>query len=167
MGISHLTRFGWILKPAYLAAENPMAQTEKWQKVDQNQEVDSVVKQLKITQAHISIWRLLASSKPHCQALIDLLSQYQVPIATNPHTLTNLVASLKAHQCISFTNEHSHRGNSWHTNALHITIYTMGKRVSMALIGNGSTINVCILRTLAVIGLSQDDFHPLCQALRA
>ena len=43
---------------------------------------DEVLKQLQKTQANISLWGLLMASYKHCQNLVDLLNQIQVPTTT-------------------------------------------------------------------------------------
>ena len=49
-----------------------------------HREDDEILRQLRTTQAHISIWSLLASSITHRDALIRALSEIRVDTATTP-----------------------------------------------------------------------------------
>lgn len=50
---------------------------------------------------------------------------------------------------------------------MYITVDTMGKRVPIVLIDNGSALNVCPLRTATVLGLGPTDFTPSGQTVRS
>ena len=63
-------------------------------KVSEEPDEDAVLKQLKKTQANISIWSLLLSSYPHRQALCKALGEHQVPTDTTSETLVaNLITA--------------------------------------------------------------------------
>ena len=65
---------------------------------------DEILRQLRTTQAHISIWSLLASSTTHKDALIRALGQIRVDIASTPKGLIHILTTDRA-TCIVFSND--------------------------------------------------------------
>ncbi|KAL6335050.1 hypothetical protein AAG906_026430 [Vitis piasezkii] len=102
-------------------------------------EDDEILRQLRTTQARISIWSLLASSSTHRDALVRALGQIRVDTATTPEGLIHMLTADRA-TC---------------------------RRVSSILLDNGSALNVCPLVTAIALGFSPDDFGPSTQTVRA
>ena len=77
---------GRHFKPPHLVTDNLI---EALNKVTQQTPTkkDEVFKQLQETQANISLWGLLMASYKHCQNLVDLLNQIQVPTTTTSQDL--------------------------------------------------------------------------------
>ena len=65
-------------------------------------EDDEILRQLRTTQARISIWSLLASSSTHRDALIRALSQIGVDTTTTPEGLIHFLTADRA-TCITFS----------------------------------------------------------------
>ena len=165
--VDHLTRGGRHFKPSYLENENPVEALEKGQRPEIYDEEDEVLKQLKKTQANITIWRLLMASLKHCQTILKLLNQVQVPIDTSPKGLVSLITPVEKAATITFTEADLPKERKDHMQALNITVDTLGKRVPTVLIDNGSALNVCPLRTATSLGLGPTDFVPSGQSVRA
>ena len=51
---------------------------------EDKEEEDKVLMQLKMTQAHVSVWGLLMASQKYRKALLDALNGKEVPIETTP-----------------------------------------------------------------------------------
>ena len=104
-------------------------------------EDDEILRQLQSTQAHISIWILLASSSTHRDALTRALSQIRVSTTTTPEGLIHMMTAGKA-SCIVFSDDDLPSEGSDHTRPLYISIGCSGRRVPFVLLDNGSALNV-------------------------
>jgi hypothetical protein len=74
-------------------------------KLDPTPEEDLILKQLKKTQANISIWSLIQSSYHHRQALSKAHNQCQVPSDTSPETLVATLMNATKTADITFTDK--------------------------------------------------------------
>ena len=129
-------------------------------------EDDEILCQLCTTQAHISIWSLLASSNTHRDALIRALSHIRVDTATTPRGLIHFLTADRA-TCIVFSdNDLPHEGSD-HVLPLFIDVACSDRRVSSILLDNGSALNVCPLVTAIALEFSPSDFGPSIQTVRA
>ncbi|XP_077250960.1 uncharacterized protein LOC143890242 [Tasmannia lanceolata] len=91
--VRHVTRGGRIFKPAELRAENPAevvraAEAQKQNKLSCEEEDESLLRQLKKTQASISIWGLLMASPKHRQVVLRELNAAQGHNHTRPLKIT-------------------------------------------------------------------------------
>ena len=68
-------------------------------------EDDEILKQLKSTQAHISIWNLLASSNTHRETLIRALSQIQLDTTTSLEGLIHMLIAGPDSCIVSFEDD--------------------------------------------------------------
>ena len=102
-------------------------------------EDDEVLRQLQSTQAHISIWSLLAYSSTHKDALIRTLSQIKVEITTTPKELIHIMMTNKA-TCIVFSNDDFPLEGSNLTRPLYISVGCSNHKVPYVLLKNGSTL---------------------------
>ena len=72
-----------------------------------------------------------------------------------------------SHPSFIFFDEELHPEGATHTRPLQITIECIGAKVPMALIGNGSVMNVCPFRTTLTIGLDVETIIPSPSTVRA
>ena len=68
---------------------------------------------------------------------------------------------------ISYSDMDLTKKGKHHNDTLHITMDAKGKRIPMVLIDDGSTLNVCPLKTTSCLGLSIEYFVPFHQHVRA
>ena len=101
-------------------------------------EEDKVLKKLQKTQANISLWGLLMASYKHCQNLVDLLNQIQVPKITTSQDLNTMIGSISRELTISYFDKDLTKKGKHHNDPLHITVDAKGKRIPMVLIDDGS-----------------------------
>ncbi|MBE2321366.1 hypothetical protein DVA67_035965, partial [Solirubrobacter sp. CPCC 204708] len=165
--VNHVTRGGRHFKPTYLESDNPLGELERPQRTEVQEEEEEILKQLKRTQANITIWGLLMASQKHRQTVLRLLNQVQIPIDTSPEGLVSLVSPVQHGQSISFTESDLPKKGPNHLQALYVTVDAMGKRVPTVLIDNGSALNVCPLNTAPSLGIEPSDFKPSGQTVRA
>ena len=129
-------------------------------------EDDEILRQLRTTQARISIWSLLVSSSKHRDALIRALSQIRVDIATTPGGLIHFLIADRA-TCIVFSDNDLPLKGLDHVCPLFIDVSCSGRRVSSVLLDNGPALNVCPLVTAIALGFSPSDFGSSIQTARA
>ena len=127
---------------------------------------DEFLRQLRTTQARISIWSLLASSSTHTDALIKALSQIGVDTDTTPEGLIHFLTADRA-TCIVFSNDDLPPEGLSHVRPLFIDVACSGRRVPSVPLDNDSTLNVCPLVTAIALGFSLSDFGPSTQTIRA
>ena len=129
-------------------------------------EDDEILRQLRTTQALISIWSLLASSSTHRDALIRALSQIGVDTTTTPEGLIHFLTADRA-TCITFSDNDLPPEGLSHVRPLFIDVACSGRRVPSVLLDNGSALNVCPLVTAIALGFSPSDFGPSTQIVKA
>ena len=78
-----------------------------------------------------------------------------------------MIGSINKELTISYSDKDLTKKGKHHNNPLHITVDSMGKRILMVLIDDGSALNVCPLKTASCLGLSIEDFVPIDQHVRA
>jgi len=171
--VANITRSGKHYKPSFLEKDYPgrnMGEGSKPTKLkgkEEKEEEDKVLTQLKKTQAHVSIWALLMASYKHHSALLDVLNGKEVPIKATPQEVLSLMGvEALSHPSLIFTDEELHPKGATHTRPLQITIECIGAKVPMALIGNGSAMNVCPFRTALIIGLDVETIIPSPSTVR-
>ncbi|XP_077215777.1 uncharacterized protein LOC143850404 [Tasmannia lanceolata] len=169
--LRHVTRGGRVFKPAELRVENPAEVVRAAENLKQKQTVDeeeeNLLKQLKKTQANVSIWGLLMASPKHRQVVLRELNASQVSVEITPDELVNLVAMARVSRTLSFTDEDLPQEGRDHTRPLRITILCNKKRVPEVLVDNGSALNVCPLSTATTLGFGPADFIPSEQGILA
>ena len=101
------------------------------------------------------------ASYKHRQNLVDLLNQIQVPTTTTSQDLNAMIGSIYRELTISYSNKVLTKKGKHHNNLLHITVDSMGKRISMVLVDDGSALNVYPLKTASCLGMSIEDFVPI------
>ncbi|XP_077224177.1 uncharacterized protein LOC143857604 [Tasmannia lanceolata] len=169
--VQHFTRGGRVFKPPELRDENPAALAREV--VEDHvqkriaEENDEIVKQLKKTQAHITVWGLLTVSRQHREAVLKELNAVQVSTETSPDQLADLVAMVSAAKSITFTDQDLPPQGRDHIHALHVTIVCQGMRIPSVLVDNGSALNVCPLQTATMLGFGPENFTPSQQGILA
>ncbi|RVW22168.1 Retrovirus-related Pol polyprotein from transposon 17.6 [Vitis vinifera] len=158
-----VTRSGRIAQPPPLVSR-PFDGAVSHEEV--RREDDEILRQLQSTQAHISIWSLLASSSTHRDALIRALSQIRVETTTTPEGLIHMMTADRA-TCIVFSYDDLPPEGSDYTHPLYITVGCSGHRVPSVLLDNGSALNVCPLATAIALGYAPSDFGTSTQTVRA
>ena len=157
-----VTRSGRVAQPP--PVDRPFAGIDARDEIQR--EDDEILRQLRTTQARISIWSLLASSSTHRDALFRALSQIRVDTATTPGGLIHFLTADRA-TCIVFSNDDLPPEGSDHVRPLFINVACSGRRVPSVLLDNGSALNVCPLVTAIALGFSPSDFGPSIQTIRA
>lgn len=130
-------------------------------------EEDIIIKQLKKARVDVNIWQLIVGSKSHCDALLDALTKMKIADDVSPEGLLNIVFNEHVKPAITFSEEDLPEEGSQHNKALYITMICKPLSIPMALVDNGSTINVCPLRVAQRLGISQSEFAESNQAIRA
>ena len=102
----------------------------------------------------------------HCQNLVYLLNQIQFHTTTTFQDLNAMIGSINRELTISYSDKDLTKKGKHHSDPLHITVDAKGKRIPMVLIEDGSTLNVCPLKTTSFLGLSIEDFVPTDQHVR-
>ena len=74
-----------------------------------------------------------------------------------------MIGSTNKELTISYFDKDLTKKGKDHNNLLHITVDAKGKRIPMVLIDDGSTLNVCPLKTASYLGLNIEDFVPTNQ----
>ena len=116
---------------------------------------------------NISLWGLLMASYKHCQNLVDLLNQIQVPTTITSQDLNAMIGSISRELTISYFDMDLTKKGKHHNDPLHITVDAKGKKIPMVLIDDGNALNVCPLKTTSCLGLRIEDFVPFDQHVRA
>ncbi|XP_077252377.1 uncharacterized protein LOC143891726 [Tasmannia lanceolata] len=168
----HMTRGGRVFKPPELSVENPAgvarnSENQRQNKVSADEEDESLLKQLKKTQANISVWGLLMASSKHRKLVLQELNAAQVSVNTSPDELVSLVAMARAAKTLSFADDDLPPEGRDHTKPLKITVFCNKKKVPEVLVDNGSALNVCPLSTAATLGFSPENFIPSEQGILA
>ena len=78
------------------------------------------------------------ASYKHCQILVDLLNQIQVPTTTTSQDLNAMIGSISRELTIFYFDKDLTKKGKHHNDPLHITIDAKGKRILMVLIDTGS-----------------------------
>ncbi|XP_077251880.1 uncharacterized protein LOC143891126 [Tasmannia lanceolata] len=131
--VRHVTRGGRIFKPVELRAENPAEvvrapEAQKQNKPSCEEEDENLLRQLKKTQAYISIWGLLMASPKHRQVVLRELNAAQVSVDITPNELVGLVAMVRVSKTLSFTDEDLTSEGNNHARSLKITVICNGKK---------------------------------------
>ena len=77
-----------------------------------------------------------------------------------------MIGSVNRELTISSFNNGLTKKRKHHNDMLHITVDSIGKRIPMVLIDDGSALNVYPLKTASCLGLSIEDFVPTDQHVR-
>ncbi|XP_077230979.1 uncharacterized protein LOC143864044 [Tasmannia lanceolata] len=169
--VHHVTRGGRVFKPPELRAENPAeiarAVENQNQRLSPKEDEDILLKQLRKTQANVSMWGLLMSSPKHRQVILRELNAAQVSVDITPDELVGLVSMARVAKTVSFSDEDLTPEGKNHTKSLRITVLCNKKKVPEVFVDNGSALNVCPLSTATALGFGPDNFIPSEQGILA
>ncbi|XP_077248956.1 uncharacterized protein LOC143888427 [Tasmannia lanceolata] len=167
--VCHVTRGGRVFKPAELRVENPaeLARASELFKSKSDEEDENLLRQLKKTQANISIWGLLMNSAKHRWVILRELNAAKVSVDITPDQLVGLVAMARVSKTLSFTDEDLTLEGRNHSRPLRVTVFCNEKKVPEVLVDNGSALNVCPLSTATALGFEPGDFIPSEQGILA
>ncbi|XP_077249078.1 uncharacterized protein LOC143888502 [Tasmannia lanceolata] len=168
----HMTRGGRVFKPPELSADNPAeiaraADGQRQNRFVVSEEDDNLLKQLKKTQANISVWGLLMSSSKYRKVVLKELNSAQVSVEITPDELVSVVSVARAAKTLSFTDSDFPPEGKDHTKPLRITVICNKKKVPEVLIDNGSALNVCPLSTTTTLSFRPESFVPSDQGILA
>ena len=113
-----------------------------------------------------SVWELLMNSKTHQEALVLALDHKKIPIS---HTHEQMICSLteNAPGAVVFTDNDLPLEGRDHHKALFIKVEVKGKLTCCVMVDNGSAINVCPLKILPKLGLTEADLKPSKVVIKA
>ena len=117
-----VTRSGRVAQPPPI--DRPFAGIAAREEVQR--ENDEILRQLRTTQARISIWSLLASSSTHRDALVRALGQIRVDTATTLEGLIHMLTADRA-TCIVFSDDDLPLEGSNHVRPLFIDVVCSGR----------------------------------------
>ena len=147
-----VTRSGRVAQPP--PVDRPFVGTNA--RDDIQREDDEILRQLRTTQACISIWSLLASSSTHRDTLIKALSQIRVDTATTPGGLIHFMIVDRA-TCIVFSDNDLPPEGSDHVRPLFIDVTCLARKVPPVLLDNDTPLNVFPLVTTIALNFH----HPI------
>ncbi|XP_070034334.1 uncharacterized protein [Nicotiana tomentosiformis] len=128
-----------------------------WRKIQAREY--SVVDHLNKTPAQISILSLLQNLDMHKNALMKVLSEAYVLAGITSGEMANMVGQvLESHKITFHEDELPPEGRS-HNWALHITVQFEDKFITRVLIDGGSSLNICPLTTLKILGKGLHDIR--------
>ncbi|XP_070004304.1 uncharacterized protein [Nicotiana sylvestris] len=153
-----MTRTGRVYTPEYLAESSKQASRrvvetgpdDLWRKVQAKEY--SVVEQLNITPAQISILALLQSSEAYKNALMKILSEAYVPSNITGGEMANMVGQVLESHKITFHEDELPPEGLGHNKTLHITTQCEDHFITRILVDGGSSLNICPLITLRTLG---------------
>ena len=90
-----------------------------------------------------------------------------MPTDITPDSLVNHVTRDAGEKAIVFTDKDLPKEGGAHNKALYLVVGCKGQNIPLALVDNGSAVNVCPLRTAHCLGLGNDDFQTSTQGVRA
>ena len=157
-----VTRSGSVAQPS--PVDRPFAGTNARDEIQR--EDNEILRQLRTTQARISIWSLLSISSTHRDALIRALNHIRVDIDTTPRGLIHFLIVDRA-TCIVFSEDDLRPEGSDHVRPLLIDVACSGHRVLFSLLENGSALNVCPLVSAIALRFSPSDYGLSTQTVRA
>ena len=157
-----VTRSGRVAQPP--PVDRPFAGIDARDEIQR--EDGEILRQLRTTQARISLWSLLASSSTHRDVLIRDLSQIGVDTNTTPKGLIDFLTADRA-TCIIFSDDDLPPEGLSHVRPLFIDVACSGRRVPSVLLDNGSALNVCPLVIAIALEFSPSDFGPSTQTVKA
>uniref|UniRef100_A0A2N9IX74 Uncharacterized protein n=1 Tax=Fagus sylvatica TaxID=28930 RepID=A0A2N9IX74_FAGSY len=117
-----------------------------------DEEKDRVLTQLKRTQDTISISGLLIASQKHRDSILGALAEKEVLMITSPKEGLSIMGVENTGVVIFFIDKDLPLDGARHNRALYITVECLNAKVPRVLVNNGSTLNVCPLKTATTFG---------------
>ena len=152
-----------VLEESEAAEEKEQGIAKKVMKVSEYKIMDQLAK----VPAQISLLGLLMSSTAHREALFKVLDEVKVPDSVSTDKLGLIVNSVFTMDQISFSPEELGEEGNQHTKPLFIVVKCQNMVIARVLIDNGSSLNVCPLATLDLMGVDRGDLKPSSITVRA
>ena len=106
-----------------------------------------------------SVWELLMNSKAHREALVLALDHKKLPTSISPEQMVcSLIETTPG--TVIFTDDDLPLEGRDHHKALFIKAEVKRKLTTCIMVDNGSAINVCPLKILPKLGLTEADLKP-------
>ena len=106
-------------------------------------------------------------SQKHIDAILEALTGREVPMDTMPEQILSIMGVTTDESAIIFTTKYLPPEGGDHNRALYVTIDCIGSKVPKVLVDNGSSINVCPMRTATKIGLTKGQLSLSSLTVRA
>ena len=134
---------------------------------NKNEAAYDVATQLKSIPAQISVWELLCTSRIHREMFAKTLNDAHVSSDTAPEMIALMIGQLLAPRAITFTDNELPPEGRDHGRSLNIALRYKDLCVPLVLIDNGSSLNVCPLKTAERLGINPSSFRPSTICVRA
>uniref|UniRef100_A0A2N9EGD3 RNase H type-1 domain-containing protein n=1 Tax=Fagus sylvatica TaxID=28930 RepID=A0A2N9EGD3_FAGSY len=115
----------------------------------------------------IALAGLIMASQKHRDAILEALARKEVPMDTTPEQVLSIMGMTTDEFAIIFTTKDLPPKGGDHNRALYVTIDCLGSKVPKMLVDNGSSINVCPMRTATKIRLTKGQLSPSSLTVRA
>ena len=136
------------------------SEKEKGKSVEKEAEEAAEVEKVKrVPRTLASVWELLMNSKVHREALVMALDHKKLPIACTPEEMVNSLTE-NVPGAVIFTNDDLPLEERDPYKALFIKAEVKGKLTYCVMVDNGSSINICPLKILPKLGLTEADLKP-------
>ena len=136
------------------------SEKEKEKSVEKEEEKANELEKVKrVPPTLASVWELLMNSRVHREALVMALDHKKLPIACTPEEMINSLTET-APGTVIFTDDDLPLEGRDHHKALFIKAEVKGKLTTCVMVDNGSAINVCPLRILPKLGLTEANLKP-------
>ncbi|KAF2298361.1 hypothetical protein GH714_023090 [Hevea brasiliensis] len=135
-------------------------------KEDTDEEDDQVLRQLKRTQANVTVWELLLTSEKHRTAPTKALSVLKVFTEKTLEEIAKVVL-IEDGGHITFSNHDVPAEGRNHSRALFATVEVRGWKVPCVMIDDGSAINVCPSKILPKLEISMSELTGSDLVIRA
>jgi len=131
--VSHMTKSGRYYPDPPMEKDNVKGKAKVLAEEDTDEEDDQFLRQLKRTQASVTVWELLLASEKHRTALTKALSVLKVSTEITLEEIAKVVLI--------------------EDGGLFVTAEVRGWKVPCVMIDDGSAINVCPLKILPKLGI--------------
>jgi len=145
-----------VMEESEVVEEREQGIAKKVMKVSEYKIMDQLAK----VPAQISLLGLLMSSAAHREVLFKVLDEVKVPDSVSTDKLGLIVNSVFTIDQISFSLEELGEEGNQHNKPLFIVVKCRNMVVARVLIDNRSSLNICPLATLDLMGVDKNDLKP-------
>jgi hypothetical protein len=100
------------------------------------------------------------ASQNHRDAILEAMARKEVPMDTTSKQVLSIMGMTTDESAIIFTTKDLPPEGGDHNRSLYLTIECIGSKVPKVLVDNGSSINLCPMRTATKIGLTRGQLAP-------
>ena len=127
---------------------------------------DPMLVLLKKTNAQVSVWDLLVSSKIHRDTLIKALSQIPISPESTPEEVMEVMGNVQYSNVLTFTDLELPPYGSNHNDAFYICLAMGDLKIPRVLVDNGSAVNLLPEHLLQPLKMSLENVRPTTQTIR-